>query len=81
MKKKSQKPQKLHADKSARPMCAQYSLSDSLLAAFGQPDKTTEISPPECTSVSLPAPDADPSDEPPADTSTVSLNILLILIN
>lgn len=79
MKKKSQKPQKSHADKSARPMCAQYSLSDSLLAAFGQPDKTTEISPPECTSV--PAPDADPSDEPPADNSTVSLNILLILIN
>ena len=28
-----------------RPMCAQYSLSDSLLASFGQTDKISEVSP------------------------------------
>ena len=35
-----------HTDRSnMRPMCAQYSVSDSLLAAFGQTGKNSEVSP------------------------------------
>ena len=40
------KSPKSHNDRGKlRPMCAQYSLSDSLLAAFGQTDKNSEVSP------------------------------------